>query len=77
MNDALAVAPSAAAALATRQAAQPPRGAQVSARRPNPEIHVNDPGLVTRDYAYWVENELRQRFNLAGVPVSIDFVKRT
>jgi predicted GTPase len=40
-------------------------------------IHVNDPGLVTRDYAYWVENELRKRFNLAGVPVSIDFVKRS
>ena len=40
-------------------------------------IHVNDPGLVTRDYAYWVENELRKRFNLTGVPVSIDFVKRS
>ena len=52
-------------------------GAQVSTRPPRIRIHVNDPGLVTRDYAYWVENELRQRFNLAGVPVSIDFVKRT
>jgi predicted GTPase len=28
---------------------------------------------VTRDYAYWVENELRKRFALEGVPVSIDF----
>jgi GTPase len=52
-------------------------GAQVSTRPPRIRIHVNDPGLVTRDYAYWVENELRKRFNLAGVPVSIDFVKRT
>jgi predicted GTPase len=30
---------------------------------------------VTRDYGYWVENELRKRFELEGVPVSIDFVK--
>jgi GTP-binding protein len=52
-------------------------GAQVSTRPPRLRIHVNDPGLVTRDYAYWVENELRKRFNLAGVPVSIDFVKRS
>ena len=31
------------------------------------------PKLVTRDYGYWVENELRARFELQGVPVSIDF----
>ena len=31
---------------------------------------------VTRDYGYWVENELlRARFGMEGVPVSIDFVK--
>ena len=70
-----------------RQARQPPSqrgkrlnllyGAQVSTRPPRIRIHVNDPGLVTRDYAYWVENELRKRFSLAGVPVSIDFVKRS
>ncbi len=52
-------------------------GAQVSTRPPRIRIHVNDPGLVTRDYAYWVENELRRRFGLDGVPVSIDFVKRS
>jgi GTPase len=52
-------------------------GTQVSTRPPRIRIHVNDPGLVTRDYAYWVENELRKRFDLAGVPVSIDFVKRS
>ena len=34
---------------------------------------MNDPRLVTRDYGYWVENELRARFALQGVPVSIDF----
>ncbi len=52
-------------------------GAQVSSRPPKIRIHVNDPGLVTRDYAYWIENELRKRFSLGGVPVSIDFVKRS
>jgi GTP-binding protein len=52
-------------------------GAQVSTRPPRFRISVNDPRLVTRDYAYWVENELRRRFELQGVPVSIDFVRRT
>ena len=52
-------------------------GAQVSSRPPRFRITVNDPGLVTRDYAYWVENQLRERFNLEGVPVAIDFRKRT
>ena len=78
LNDALAE---------LRQARQPPAkagkrlnllyGAQVSTRPPRIRIHVNDPNLVTRDYAYWVENELRRRFELSGVPVSIDFVQRT
>jgi GTP-binding protein len=52
-------------------------GAQVSTRPPRFRFSVNDPGLVTRDYAYWVENELRRRFELQGVPVSIDFVRRS
>ncbi|HEX5799478.1 MAG TPA: ribosome biogenesis GTPase Der [Gaiellaceae bacterium] len=78
LNDALAE---------LRQARQPPAkagkrlnllyGAQVSTRPPRIRIHVNDPSLVTRDYAYWVENELRRRFELSGVPVSIDFVQRS
>jgi len=51
-------------------------GAQVSSRPPRFRFTVNDPGLVTRDYAYWVENQLRERFNLEGVPVAIDFRKR-
>jgi GTP-binding protein len=51
-------------------------GAQIGVRPPRIRIFVNDPGLVTRDYAYWVENELRKKFDLGGVPVSIDFVKR-
>ena len=52
-------------------------GTQVSSRPPRFRLHVNDPGLVTRDYGYWVENELRKRFELEGVPVSIDFVRRS
>jgi GTP-binding protein len=50
-------------------------GTQVSTRPPRFRIFVNAPSLVTRDYGYWVENELRKRFALEGVPVSIDFVK--
>ena len=69
-----------------REARQPPGrsgrrlnllyGAQVQTRPPRFRFHVNDPGLVTRDYGYWVENQVRSRFALEGVPVSIDFVRR-
>jgi GTPase len=48
-------------------------GTQTGTRPPRMRIFVNDPRLVTRDYGYWVENELRARFELQGVPVSIDF----
>jgi GTP-binding protein len=51
-------------------------GTQVQTRPPRFRFFVNDPGLITRDYGYWVENELRARFGLEGVPVSIDFVRR-
>jgi len=67
-----------------REARQPPArrgrrlnllyGTQVTSRPPRFRLFVNDRGLVTRDYGYWVENELRARFRLEGVPVSIDFV---
>jgi GTP-binding protein len=69
-----------------REARQPPAkgskrlnllyGTQVKTRPPRFRFFVNDPGLITRDYGYWVENELRNRFSLAGVPVSIDFVRK-
>ncbi len=51
-------------------------GTQVSVRPPRFRVFVNDPGLMTRDYGYWVENRLREQFGLAGVPVVIDFVRR-
>jgi GTP-binding protein len=50
---------------------------QTSVRPPRFRAFVNDPGLITRDYGYWVENKLRERFELQGVPVSIDFVRRS
>ena len=69
-----------------REARQPPSrngkrlnllyGTQVQARPPRFRLFVNDPSLITRDYGYWVENRLRDRFALEGVPVSIDFVRR-
>jgi GTP-binding protein len=52
-------------------------GTQVSARPPRFRLFVNDPGLMTRDYGYWVENRLRENFALEGVPVIIDFVRRS
>jgi GTPase len=52
-------------------------GAQVTSRPPRFRFTVNDPGLVTRDYAYWVENQVRERFDLEGVPVAIDFRARS
>ena len=51
-------------------------GTQVSTRPPRFRFFVNDPGLLTRDYGYWVENRLREHFSLEGVPVIIDFVRR-
>jgi GTPase len=52
-------------------------GTQVGTRPPRFRFSVNDRRLITRDYGYWVENQLRDRFDLEGVPVTIDFVKRT
>jgi GTPase len=51
-------------------------GTQTTVRPPRFRFFVNDPGLITRDYAYWVENMVRERYDLAGIPVSIDFVRR-
>ncbi len=39
-------------------------------------IQINDRGLVTRDYAYFLENRLRERYELEGVPLVIDFKGR-
>jgi GTPase len=52
-------------------------GTQITVRPPRFRLAVNDPSLVTRDYGYWVENRLRERFEMEGVPVDIDFVRRS
>jgi GTPase len=51
-------------------------GAQVATRPPRFRFSVNDRRLITRDYGYWVENQLREQFELEGVPVTIDFIPR-
>jgi GTPase len=68
------------------QARQPPavRGhrlrmlymAQVGTRPPRFAISVNSRTRVTRDYAYFLENRLRSRYAMDGVPLIIDFNER-
>ncbi len=75
----------------TVQARQPPvgtrRGAsghrlkliymtQIGERPPRFAIQVNSRTRVTRDYAYFLENRLRARYGMDGVPLIIDFVER-
>ncbi|HVL31101.1 MAG TPA: ribosome biogenesis GTPase Der [Solirubrobacteraceae bacterium] len=68
------------------QARQPPAkqghrlkllyAAQIGERPPRFAIQVNSRSRVTRDYAYFIENRLRERFGMDGVPLIIDFVER-
>ncbi len=75
----------------TVQARQPPVGtrrgssqhrlkliymAQIGERPPRFAIQINSRARVTRDYAYFVENRLRARYGMDGVPLVIDFVER-
>jgi len=75
----------------TVQARQPPVGtrrgssqhrlkllymAQIGERPPRFSIQVNSRTRVTRDYAYFIENRLRARYGMQGVPLIIDFVER-
>ncbi len=70
----------------TLQARQPPMkqghrlkliyAAQIGQRPPRFAIQVNNRARVTREYAYFLENRLRARFGLDGVPVIIDFNER-
>jgi GTP-binding protein len=67
------------------QARQPPArqghslrllyAAQIETGPPRFAIQVNSRARLTRDYAYYLENRLRARFGLDGVPVIIDFVE--
>jgi GTP-binding protein len=51
--------------------------AQVGERPPRIAIQVNDRRLINRDWAYHLENRLREAYGLEGVPVVIDFVPRS
>ena len=46
---------------------------QYETKPPRFAIQVNNRGRVTRDYAYFLENRLRERYRLEGVPLVIDF----
>jgi GTPase len=50
--------------------------AQVGVSPPRFAISVNARNRLTRDYAYFVENRLRDRYGFQGVPLIIDFVER-
>jgi len=50
--------------------------AQIGERPPRFAIQVNSRARITRDYAYFVENRLRARYGMDGVPLIIDFVER-
>jgi GTP-binding protein len=50
--------------------------AQVGRRPPRFAIQVNDRRLITRDWAFHLENRLREAYSLEGVPLVIDYVPR-
>jgi GTP-binding protein len=49
---------------------------QIAVRPPRFSVHINHRVRLTRDYAYFVENRLRDRYALEGIPLVIDFVER-
>lgn len=49
---------------------------QTGERPPRFSIQVNSRALLTRDYAYYMENRMRERYRLEGIPLLIDFVER-
>ncbi len=50
--------------------------AQIAVRPPRFSIQVNHRQRLTRDYAYFVENRMRERYGLEGIPLVIDFAER-
>ena len=50
--------------------------AQIGTKPPRFSITVNNRDKLTRDYAYFVENRLRERYALDGIPLIIDFTER-
>ncbi len=50
--------------------------AQVGTRPPRIAIQVNDRRVITRDWAYHLENRMREHYGLEGVPLIIDLVPK-
>jgi len=50
--------------------------AQIGTAPPRFAVQINSRQRVTRDYAYFLENRLRARFGMDGVPLVIDFNER-
>jgi GTP-binding protein len=48
--------------------------AQIQVSPPRVAIQVNDRKLISRDWAYHLENRMREAYGLEGVPLIIDFV---
>ncbi len=44
---------------------------------PSFRLEVNDRSLMTRDYGFWLENRMRQHFDLDGVPLVIEVRTRS
>jgi len=51
-------------------------GAQTDVSPPRFAIQVNDRRLIFRDWAYHLENRLREHWGLDGVPLVIDYIPR-
>jgi GTPase len=51
--------------------------AQVGERPPRIAIQVNDRRLIVRDWAYHLENRMREAYGLEGIPLIIDYVPHT
>ena len=48
----------------------------LSSTGPRFSITVNSRSRITRDYAYFLENRLRARFALDGIPLVLDLNER-
>jgi GTPase len=48
--------------------------AQIGERPPRIAIQVNDRRLIVRDWAYHLENRMREAYGMEGIPLIIDFV---
>ena len=49
---------------------------QVETGPPRFRVYVNERRFIVRDYAYFIENRLRARYRLEGVPLVIDYADR-